>query len=143
MRDWNSGAAWRAATLVVLACLPAPACAEKPTRLGSTASSASAAPAASAPTAATLQAVEQACASICERSKVLKCQRADDCLLHCVGAATGTPCNPEFQSFYQCLVPQPIKNWECAEDGIAAIRVGVCEKEQEVVLQCMEAKAKL
>jgi hypothetical protein len=142
MRQWNPGAR-RAATLLLVAGSSVVACAEKPAPPAVTMKSASVAPATSAPTTAALQAVEQACASICERSRVLKCQRADDCLLNCMGAATGTPCNPEFQSFYQCLVPQPIKNWECAEDGIAAIRVGICEKEQERVLHCMEAKAKL
>lgn len=82
------------------------------------------------------------CSSICERSRVLRCPRADDCIPNCVGAAAGTPCNAEFQAFYRCLVPQPIKNWECAEDGVAAIKPGFCEKEQENAVRCMEAKAK-
>jgi hypothetical protein len=143
MRNWNTAGVWRGATLALLACLPALACEEKRPPPDVATSNSVAAPVTSAPTAAALQAVEQACTGICERSRVLKCQRADDCLLNCVGAATGTPCSPEFQSFYQCLGLQPIKNWECAEDGIAAIRVGFCEKEQERVLQCMETKAKL
>jgi hypothetical protein len=45
-------------------------------------------------------------------------------------------------AFYQCLVPQPIKNWECDEEGVAAIKPGICDKEQERAIQCMQAKAK-
>jgi hypothetical protein len=86
-------------------------------------------------------AVTEACTSICERSKVLKCKNADECLGECVTAATGTPCNAEFQAFYRCLVPQPAHNWECAEDGIAAIKPGLCDEQQERAIQCMEAKA--
>lgn len=85
--------------------------------------------------------VKDACASICERSHVLRCPNADQCLVNCVAAATGTPCNAEFQAFYQCLVPQPIANWECAEDGVAAIKPGICNKEQERAIRCMESKA--
>jgi hypothetical protein len=55
--------------------------------------------------------------------------------------AAGTPCSESFAALYQCLVREPIEHWECAEDGIAAIRVGFCEKEQERAVGCMEAKA--
>ncbi len=85
--------------------------------------------------------VNDACTGICERSKVLRCTNADQCLVNCVAAATGTPCNAEFQSFYLCLVPQPIANWECADDGVAAIKPGICSKEQERAIHCMESKA--
>lgn len=85
--------------------------------------------------------VKDSCASICERSHVLRCTNADQCLVNCVGAGTGTPCNAEFLAFYQCLVPQPIANWECAEDGVAAIKPGICNKEQERAVRCMESKA--
>lgn len=85
--------------------------------------------------------VPEACGSICERSQVLKCQNANRCLVDCVAAGTGTPCNAEFQAFYRCLMPQPVHNWECADDGIAAIKPGFCEEQQERAVQCMEAKA--
>lgn len=85
--------------------------------------------------------VPEACGHICERSRALKCQNADGCLVDCVAAGTGTPCNAEFQAFYRCLTPQPAHNWECAEDGIAAIKPGFCDEQQERVVRCMEAKA--
>ena len=85
--------------------------------------------------------VPEACGSICERSQVLKCQNANGCLVDCVAAGTGTPCNAEFQAFYRCLMPQPVHKWDCADDGIAAIKPGFCEGQQERAVQCMEAKA--
>lgn len=92
------------------------------------------------PAGADLGAVKDACGSICERSAVLKCKNADQCLVNCLAAASGTPCNPEFLGFYRCLVPQPIANWECAEDGVAAVIPGVCDAEQQRAIQCMKAK---
>jgi hypothetical protein len=142
MAVWNFGGARLYRILAGFACVLSSACVEKREQkelwgdAGSSLSVASARPAAPAFD------VESACSSICERSRVLRCQRADDCMPNCVGAASGTPCNPEFQAFYRCLVPQPIKNWECAEDGVAAIKPGFCEKEQENSVRCMEAKAK-
>ncbi|HEV8551281.1 MAG TPA: hypothetical protein VGQ57_19670 [Polyangiaceae bacterium] len=85
--------------------------------------------------------VSEACTRICERSQVLKCKNADQCLVNCVAAAAGTPCTGEFLTFYRCLVPQPIGNWECAEDGVAAVKPGTCDAEQDHAIQCMKAKA--
>jgi hypothetical protein len=54
--------------------------------------------------------------------------------------ASLTPCNPQVASFYQCLKVQPLSNWECDDDGVGAIKVGFCEKEQAAAVGCMEAK---
>jgi hypothetical protein len=86
-------------------------------------------------------AAKDACGSICERSQVLKCKNADECMVNCLAAASGTPCNAEFLAFYRCLVAQPLKNWECAEDGVAAIKPGICDGEQRRTIQCMQEKA--
>jgi hypothetical protein len=135
-----TGAFLLRAAWVVFACSFSVACVERRERFAGDAGTSSAA-ASARPGPAKLAEIEAACAAICERSRVLRCQNADECLPNCLGAASGTPCNAEFQAFYQCLVPQPIKNWECAEDGVAAIRPGFCEKEQERALSCMQAKA--
>lgn len=42
--------------------------------------------------------------------------------------------------FYACLEKQPTKNWECGEDGVAAIKPGFCDGEQGSAVHCMEAK---
>ncbi len=54
--------------------------------------------------------------------------------------ASVTPCSEAFLSFYGCLVTQPPKNWECGDDGVAAIRDGFCDPEQARAAKCMEAK---
>jgi hypothetical protein len=60
---------------------------------------------------------------------------------NCLAMAVGTPCTDEFAALYACLVKEPPERWECAEDGVAAIRDGFCEKEQERAVGCMETKA--
>ena len=54
----------------------------------------------------------------------------------------GTPCADEFAGLYRCLENEPVAHWECAEDGVAAVREGYCEKEQATAVGCMEAKAR-
>jgi hypothetical protein len=61
---------------------------------------------------------------------------------NCLAVGTVTPCTSDVKAFYACLVKQPVKNWECDDDGVAAIREGFCEKEQEKTVTCMQAKLK-
>jgi hypothetical protein len=89
----------------------------------------------------TANAVEQSCKGICEHSKTLKCAHAEECMKNCIGMGVGTPCSEQFSALYACFLREPIAHWECSEDGIAAIREGYCEKEQERAVGCMEAKA--
>jgi len=85
--------------------------------------------------------LENSCIGICQHSRALKCAHADECMKNCIAMAAGTPCMGEFTAFYGCLSKEPAEHWECAEDGIAAIREGYCEKEQERVAACMDAKS--
>lgn len=87
------------------------------------------------------RAIERSCKSICERSETLHCAHAADCRPNCLAMAVGTPCSEEFAALYRCLVSEPVAHWECAEDGVAGLRDGFCEKEQERSVGCMEAKA--
>ena len=55
--------------------------------------------------------------------------------------ASVTPCSEPMTAFYDCLVRQPASHWRCdSESGIAQIREGFCEKEQQQTVTCMEAK---
>lgn len=54
--------------------------------------------------------------------------------------ASNTPCPREIGLFYACLLRQPEQNWECADDGVAAIREGYCDAEQQAVIACMNTK---
>jgi hypothetical protein len=94
-------------------------------------------------TAAPLQGdpeIERACTDICGRTRELKCPNVAECMPNCLAVGTVTPCTQEVTALYKCLVKQPVKNWECAEDGVAAIRDGFCDKEQEKTVTCMEKR---
>lgn len=84
--------------------------------------------------------VAKACAYICKQSDDLKCEHASRCLRNCLAMGTLTPCADQTTSFYGCLVHQPTQNWKCDEKGVAAIRAGFCDAEQERVVVCMESK---
>jgi hypothetical protein len=84
--------------------------------------------------------IQRVCNDICDRSRQLKCQHASECMPNCLAMRTATPCTQQVTALYDCLVKQPVQNWECAEDGVAAIREAFCNKEQEATIACMEAK---
>jgi hypothetical protein len=84
--------------------------------------------------------LEQTCRRMCDRSVQLKCGNAAKCLPNCFAMASATPCTKEMLAMYQCLVGQPLDNWECAPDGVAAIKKGLCYEQQAAAVACMEAK---
>lgn len=88
------------------------------------------------------RAIERSCAKICEHSTSLHCAHAEDCTPNCLAMSIGTPCADEFAGLYRCLESEPPAHWECAEDGVAAVREGYCEKQQAAAVGCMEAKAR-
>jgi hypothetical protein len=86
------------------------------------------------------EAIVSACRQICRRSVELHCSHANECEPNCVAAASETPCSQAFSTFYDCLTRQPLQNFQCDEDGVAAVREGVCDQEQAATLRCVEAK---
>ena len=83
------------------------------------------------------------CNDICNRTRPLKCKQADECLSNCIGMGSSlTPCQQPINAFLRCLMAQPVENWECGEDDVAAVRIGFCDKEQEAVADCMNSKMK-
>jgi hypothetical protein len=84
--------------------------------------------------------VQGECKQICNRSRQLKCKHEDQCMSNCIAMATVTPCSESLHGMYRCLVNQPLANWECADDGVAAIKDGFCDREQSQAVGCMEAK---
>ena len=84
--------------------------------------------------------IERSCRQICDRSRRLQCANTDKCMPNCLAMAQATPCSSEMRSLYECLKGQPIQNWECAPDGVAAIREGFCDGEQGRTVACMQAK---
>ena len=82
------------------------------------------------------------CVAICERSRKLRCGSAAECERNCQAMGLVAGCNGQISAFYRCLAGQPLDRWECAEDGVAAIRDGFCEVEQERAVACVEMKTK-
>jgi hypothetical protein len=84
--------------------------------------------------------LERMCRQICDRSIELKCSNVDKCLPNCLAMGSITVCTDEMLGFLRCLISQPLGNWECAPDGVAAIRRGICDAEQARTVACVEAK---
>ena len=84
--------------------------------------------------------VSAACEKICARSRQLKCSGLARCLPGCVEMAAIPGCVAPFASLYACLAAEPVAHWECAEDGVGAIRDGYCEKEQAAAAKCVEGQ---
>lgn len=84
--------------------------------------------------------LERSCREICDRSRVLQCSNLPKCMPNCLAMGSLTPCSEPMQAFFQCLRKQPVANWNCAPDGVAAIRDGFCDKEQAETVHCMQAK---
>ncbi len=88
------------------------------------------------------KALTDTCARICENSRKLKCKSAGECEPNCLGMGSIRPCVDPVAALYTCLEKQPLERWECAEDGVAAIRVGYCDREQAAAVSCMEKNFK-
>ncbi|MGO9835077.1 MAG: hypothetical protein ACLP1X_12760 [Polyangiaceae bacterium] len=84
--------------------------------------------------------LERTCRSICDRSRKLACPKVAECMPNCTAMGSATPCTAEFLAMFGCLVKQPLNNWECAPDGVAAVKDGVCDAEQRAAIGCMELK---
>lgn len=79
------------------------------------------------------------CEEICRIPAPLHCSHQDECLHGCESMATGPICKAEVNRMYDCLLRQPVQNWECDENGVGAIRDPFCDKEQAAAVKCIEA----
>jgi hypothetical protein len=78
------------------------------------------------------------CSIICLRSKDLRCSIGpDDCLTACKEMQDVPVCKAEMQEVVGCMVTKPPKDWECSEEGIAALKDGVCDDEQGRFMTCI------
>jgi hypothetical protein len=78
------------------------------------------------------------CDDICRIAEPLRCKNAAECKPRCQSMAALPVCKAEVASLFDCLIRQPIKNWECDEDGIGAIRDPLCGREQSGLASCVE-----
>jgi len=79
------------------------------------------------------------CEAICRIPVPLGCNHQDECVHGCESMATGPICKAEMSRMYDCLLRQPVENWECDENGVGAIRDPFCGKEQAAAVKCIEA----
>jgi hypothetical protein len=58
------------------------------------------------------------------------------CLEDCNTASELSACQSEARAALTCTVARPASDWECDEDGEAALAEGVCENESNALLLC-------
>lgn len=84
------------------------------------------------------------CAELCARSESLRCQRAIvGCSEQCAKMLTVEECFSEVKTFMACARDTTAQDWECDEDGDAALKTGFCEGEQQGVFECLARVAAL
>jgi hypothetical protein len=82
------------------------------------------------------------CKEICDQSAGLNCKNAARCLSNCIAIGSSGPCTEVTTVFYECLQKQPLASWECAGNGLASIRAGICDQEREKVVGCIAEKTR-
>lgn len=88
-----------------------------------------------------LAAIKQ-CAEICARSTQLKCAHASECEALCIDSLESATCMPQMKSATDCMLAKPIASWQCSEDGVAAIKPGICDAEQQAFVSCVGPHAR-
>lgn len=78
------------------------------------------------------------CEEICELGRRAGCSNAKGCLENCRSMLTWPICRDEMAHFFDCLLRQPAKHWECDPDDIGAIRDPYCSEEQRGLVVCSE-----
>jgi len=97
-------------------------------------------PAAIAPAGSVPAASETAfCERTCAFSRDLHCTASASCAEVCRDSMREMPCKELFASVVSCAAAQPIGQWECSEEGLAAIKDGPCDTQQSAFLSCLES----
>lgn len=77
------------------------------------------------------------CAGICGRSTELRCAHANDCERLCADSMREMPCQSHMATATACMLGRPASDWECSEDGLAAIKDGFCKPQQDAFANCL------
>lgn len=83
------------------------------------------------------------CERLCETALRLKCDgdSVAGCENDCRESYALPMCRSEMDAFLACAAQRPLGDWECDPDTGASVRDGVCDREQEGVMQCVQALA--
>jgi hypothetical protein len=80
------------------------------------------------------------CLPLCEATaKALHCAHPGDCKLSCTQLHETPVCVPEFKEFETCFLEEPPEHWECDDNGVPALKEGVCGPQRAGVLACLQA----
>lgn len=80
------------------------------------------------------------CETICLRSKELNCKlQGEVCKAACIESRDVPVCFNEMAEVMGCVVKEPVANWECSDEDIAAVKDGYCQTEQERFIRCLAA----
>jgi hypothetical protein len=82
-------------------------------------------------------AADSPCAALCTHSIELGCKAAADCESLCKQSLAGEMCAAQQRAVTTCMLAQPTTRWECSEVGVAALKDGACEPEQESFVKCV------
>jgi hypothetical protein len=82
------------------------------------------------------------CPQICERTVTLGCGPRNECMTACAQVNDGSICAAEMSAFMGCALEHPTEHWECADNGVAAIRDGYCDQQQLAVLTCFRSSVR-
>jgi hypothetical protein len=90
------------------------------------------------PTPSYTEPVTDPCKTVCQMTKELSCGSSDArCMKACSEMRDINFCQAEMREVFACMTKHPKENWECSEDKVAAIKEGVCDKEQTLFVTCM------
>jgi hypothetical protein len=81
------------------------------------------------------------CTEVCDRTTKLGCGARQACLDDCAQANDGSVCGAQMSAFMACALTHPVEHWECTESGVAALRQGYCDTEQQTFVGCFQAAA--
>jgi hypothetical protein len=76
------------------------------------------------------------CQRICASASTLGCSAADECPEICEQMRSTVVCVGQLEAFMNCMASQPSEQWICTEEGTAALKEGVCDREQSNYVNC-------
>ncbi len=81
-------------------------------------------------------ALSDQCSKICARSAPLACVGGSECQSFCEELGTSLACHEQMTSVLTCFAEQGTERWECAEQGLPALKEGYCSGEQAAYRNC-------
>lgn len=82
------------------------------------------------------------CAEICAHVRPLRCSDEARCLAQCKEMSSVAVCHAEMLTVLSCMAGEPASNFECdQEEHAAALREGVCTREQAQFAACYDARS--